>query len=115
MNRNSIVKSRFLSICLRVLLYVFALLLIIEIFYLYHDGGWKELIYYYRYFLNPKKLGEFIASFGPLAGLIFVVVQVIQVVAAPIPGEMTGFVGGFLFGKVWGINAQSELPQIVKS
>ncbi|NMC93820.1 MAG: TVP38/TMEM64 family protein [Syntrophorhabdus sp.] len=103
MNRNSIVKSRFLSICLRVLLYVFALLLIVEIFYLYHDGGWKELIYYYRYFLNPKKLGEFIASFGPLAGLIFVVVQVIQVVAAPIPGEMTGFVGGFLFGKVWGV------------
>ena len=103
MNRKSIVKSRFLSICLRVLLYVFALLLIIEIFYLYHDGGWKELIYYYRYFLNPKKLGEFIASFGPLAGLIFVIVQIIQVVAAPIPGEMTGFVGGFLFGKVWGV------------
>lgn len=87
---------------LRVLLYFSALLLIIEIFYLYHDGGWREIIYYYRYFLNPKKLGEFIASFGPLAGAIFVIVQILQVIAAPIPGEMTGFVGGFLFGTVWG-------------
>lgn len=72
------------------------------IFYLYHDGGWREIIYYYRYFLNPKKLGEFIASFGSLAALIFLILQIFQVVAAPIPGEMTGFVGGFLFGKVWG-------------
>jgi uncharacterized membrane protein YdjX (TVP38/TMEM64 family) len=72
------------------------------IFYLYHEGGWREILYYYRYFLNPKKLGEFIASFGPLAALIFLMVQILQVVAAPIPGEMTGFVGGFLFGKVWG-------------
>lgn len=84
------------------MLYLFALLLIIEIFHLYHDGGWREIIYYYRAFLNPKKLGEFIASFGPLAGAIFVIVQVLQVIAAPIPGEMTGFVGGYLFGKVWG-------------
>ena len=100
MNRNSIVKSRFLSIFLRVLLYLSALLLIIEIFYLYHDGGWREIIYYYRYFLNPKKLGEFIASFGPLAGAIFVIFQILQVIAAPLPGEMTGLLGGFLFGPV---------------
>jgi uncharacterized membrane protein YdjX (TVP38/TMEM64 family) len=84
------------------LLYFFALLLIIEIFYIYHEGGWREIIHYYRYFLNPRKLGEFIASFGPLAALIFLIVQILQVVAAPVPGEMTGFVGGFLFGKVWG-------------
>lgn len=91
-----------MSTCLRFLLYFFALLLIIEIFHIYHEGGWREIIHYYRYFLNPKKLGEFIASFGPLAAFIFLLVQILQVVAAPIPGEMTGFVGGFLFGKVWG-------------
>lgn len=72
------------------------------IFYLYHNGGWREIIYYYRFFLNPRKLGEFIASFGNLAAFIFVLVQILQVVAAPIPGEITGLVGGFLFGKVWG-------------
>lgn len=102
MNPKSIVKSRFVSTCLRVLLYFFALILIINIFYIYHEGGWREIIHYYRYFLNPKKMGEFIASFGPLAALVFVLIQILQVVAAPIPGEMTGFVGGFLFGKVWG-------------
>ncbi|MBI4795172.1 MAG: TVP38/TMEM64 family protein, partial [Deltaproteobacteria bacterium] len=35
---------------------------------------------------------------GPLAPLIFIVVQTLQVVFAPIPGEATGFIGGFLFG-----------------
>jgi uncharacterized membrane protein YdjX (TVP38/TMEM64 family) len=84
------------------LLYVFALLLIVEIFHLYHDGGWREVLHYYRYFLSPRRMGEFISSFGPLAVVIFVVVQALQVVAAPIPGEITGLVGGFLFGKVWG-------------
>jgi uncharacterized membrane protein YdjX (TVP38/TMEM64 family) len=79
-----------------------ALALIMEVFYLYHHGGWREVIYYYRYFLNPRKMGEFIASFGSWAALIFVIVQILQVVAAPIPGEITGLVGGFLFGKVWG-------------
>ena len=84
------------------MLYTAALLLIIEIFYLYHEGGWREIIHYYRYFLNPRKLGEFIASFGPLAAVMFVIIQILQVVAAPIPGEITGLVGGFLFGKIWG-------------
>lgn len=72
------------------------------LFYVYHEGGFREIMYYYRYFLSPRKLGEFIASFGPLAALIFVLLQILQVVAAPVPGEMTGFVGGFLFGNMWG-------------
>lgn len=29
--------------------------------------------------------------------------QVFQVVAAPIPGEVTGFLGGYFFGAFWGI------------
>lgn len=29
--------------------------------------------------------------------------QVFQVVAAPIPGEVTGFLGGFFYGAFWGI------------
>jgi uncharacterized membrane protein YdjX (TVP38/TMEM64 family) len=28
--------------------------------------------------------------------------QITQVVAAPIPGEITGFIGGFLYGPLWG-------------
>ena len=40
----------------------------------------------------------YLQSWGPWAPLVFVVIQALQVVIAPIPGELTGIVGGFLFG-----------------
>ena len=40
---------------------------------------------------------------GPLAPLVFILLQVLQVVFAPIPGEATGFVGGYLFGVPLGL------------
>lgn len=101
-NRNSIVKSPTLSIFLRGVLYSLVLVLIIVIFYLYEEGAWREIMLFYRHFLSPKRLGAFIASFGPFSVLVFLAVQILQVVAAPIPGEVTGFVGGFLFGTVYG-------------
>ncbi len=39
---------------------------------------------------------------GPLAPLGFILIQALQVVFAPIPGEATGFLGGFLFGGLAG-------------
>jgi uncharacterized membrane protein YdjX (TVP38/TMEM64 family) len=80
----------------------FIIILLALIFYVYHEGGWREIMDFYRYFLSPKRLRLFIASFGPFAAVVFVIVQALQVVFAPIPGEMTGFVGGFLFGNVAG-------------
>jgi uncharacterized membrane protein YdjX (TVP38/TMEM64 family) len=54
-------------------------------------------------FLNDRKLvGEFITSFGWAAPLIFMVIQIFQVLLAPIPGEATGFLGGYLFGTTYG-------------
>jgi len=76
--------------------------LISLIFYVYHEGVWKEIIGYYRFFYDSRRLKAFISSFGPFATLVFIIIQALQVVFAPIPGEVTGFVGGFLFGKVWG-------------
>lgn len=102
MIRHSIVKSKAVSIFLRILLGLSAVTLITFIFYLYHEGGWREIIDFYRYFLSPTRLRLFIASFGPFAAVIFVIVQALQVVLAPVPGEVTGFVGGFLFGNVIG-------------
>jgi uncharacterized membrane protein YdjX (TVP38/TMEM64 family) len=43
-------------------------------------------------------LRDFIRSFGMGAPLVFILLQVLQVVFAPIPGEATGFIGGFVFG-----------------
>jgi uncharacterized membrane protein YdjX (TVP38/TMEM64 family) len=45
---------------------------------------------------------NFIKSYHPYDSLVFIFVQIIQVVAAPIPGELTGIIGGILYGPIWG-------------
>lgn len=47
---------------------------------------------------NGEQLRQAILEYGPLAPFIFTLVQILQVVFAPIPGEATGAVGGYLFG-----------------
>lgn len=54
-------------------------------------------------FLDRERLFAFIDAHRRYAILIFVAFQALQVVAAPIPGEVTGFVGGVLFGPYWGV------------
>lgn len=51
-----------------------------------------------RFYSNRKEVKAFLASFGPYAPIPFVVLQALQVVFAPIPGEATGFLGGYVFG-----------------
>jgi uncharacterized membrane protein YdjX (TVP38/TMEM64 family) len=85
-----------------VLLGFFLTALIGHICYLYYHQGWGEITVFYRYLLNPKRLRLFIESFGPFAAVVFVIIQALQVVFAPVPGEITGFVGGYLFGNVLG-------------
>lgn len=45
----------------------------------------------------------FLDSLGPIAVLGFICLQAVQVVAAPVPGEVTGFIGGYLYGPAFGI------------
>jgi len=40
---------------------------------------------------------------GALAPLVFILIQSLQVVFAPVPGEATGFIGGYLFGAPLGL------------
>ncbi len=47
---------------------------------------------------NRELLRAFVASKGALAPLVFVALQAGQVVLAPLPGEVTGFLAGVLFG-----------------
>lgn len=54
-------------------------------------------------FLDRDRLFAFIDAHRRYAILIFITFQALQVVAAPIPGEVTGFVGGVLFGPYWGV------------
>ena len=56
----------------------------------------------YALLTNRDQITSFIASFGTLAPLVFIGVQILQVIFAPFPGEATGFVGGYLFGTMAG-------------
>lgn len=52
---------------------------------------------------SKKRLLQFIKENRTHAATLFIGLQIVQVVAAPLPGEVTGFVGGILFGPVWGV------------
>lgn len=47
---------------------------------------------------NSTKAREAILAYGYLAPLMFMVLQILQVLFAPVPGEATGILGGYLFG-----------------
>lgn len=69
-------------------------------------GGTTFILYItglIHFFLDKDRLINFLDELGPFAFIGFILLQVCQVVAAPIPGEVTGLLGGFVFGKVQGI------------
>lgn len=43
-----------------------------------------------------------IESYGPLAPLAYISLYVMQIVAAPLPGNFMGILAGYLFGILWG-------------
>ncbi|WP_372912204.1 TVP38/TMEM64 family protein [Salinigranum sp.] len=51
---------------------------------------------------DPVAVRTAIRSTGALAPVVFLAVQAVQVLVAPIPGQVLGFVAGYLFGVVWG-------------
>ena len=63
---------------------------------------WQRIMDYYRLFSDRNQIRQFISSFGSSAPLIFMLIQILQVLLAPVPGEATGFIGGYLFGAVPG-------------
>jgi uncharacterized membrane protein YdjX (TVP38/TMEM64 family) len=55
-----------------------------------------------RFFQDKHQILQFIKSYHPYDEVVFILLQIIQVVAAPIPGELTGIIGGYLYGPFWG-------------
>lgn len=49
-------------------------------------------------FVGKDELRSYVESWGAWAPVVFIVLQILQVVFAPIPGELVGAVGGFIFG-----------------
>lgn len=61
--------------------------------------------YYNKYFLlfkDPYKLKKIIMSYGKYSMLAFFILQILQVVAFFIPGEIVQIVGGYIYGTFFG-------------
>jgi len=52
--------------------------------------------------LDMEKARDFILSYQPYSALYFIGFQILQVIIAAIPGELTGFLGGLIFGGIPG-------------
>src|SRR2546425_12124992 len=59
---------------------------------------WLIRLYQDKHFLK-----ETVRGWGYMAPLVFIAIQAFQVIIPPIPGEITGPVGGALFGTFWGV------------
>ncbi|HSL92387.1 MAG TPA: TVP38/TMEM64 family protein [Candidatus Limnocylindrales bacterium] len=57
----------------------------------------------FRFFMDKERLRRFLDSFGMWGFAGFIFLQAVQVVAAPIPGEATGLLGGYLYGPFLGV------------
>ena len=78
---------------------VFLLLIVIVIpltIYLTHRD-------FFHQFESISEVEHFIESYGHLSGLIYLVLQIVQVVICFLPGEVFQVVAGYLFGPFWGI------------
>ena len=73
-------------------------LLLVLVVAVFHDPVFQALLRLSDTVSNKEKIEAFIRRFGILAPVVFIAIQVLQVVFAPIPGEATGVIGGFLFG-----------------
>jgi uncharacterized membrane protein YdjX (TVP38/TMEM64 family) len=83
-----------LKFLVRPLVFLFAFLALS--FSLYHLG-------LFHFFMNQQRLIGWIHSLGAWGFAGFILLQVVQVVAAPIPGEATGVLGGYLYGPAVGV------------
>lgn len=52
---------------------------------------------------NEQAVVRYVKQSGPWAPLVFIGLQALQIVVAPIPGEATGIIGGYLFGTLAGL------------
>ena len=66
--------------------------------YQYNSQVWSQIVKYYYTLYNRHELKGFILSFGAYSPLAYILLQIIQVIVAPIPGGAVEFLGGYLFG-----------------
>ena len=63
---------------------------------------WEELEDLQASQARKERITLFLGSFGPYSSAVFVLLQAMQVIISPIPGELTGVVGGYVYGPTYG-------------
>jgi uncharacterized membrane protein YdjX (TVP38/TMEM64 family) len=78
-------------------------LILISVSLWVHLAATPAVRFLIRLYVDPPFLKAELQAWGVWAPLVFVGIQALQVVVAPIPGEITGFLGGFVFGQWVGL------------
>ena len=79
----------------------FLLVVLLPVLFFRHELA-AGLMTAYRWLSDRDQVEQFVSAFGRGAPLAFMSLQVLQVVLAPVPGEATGFIGGYIFGAARG-------------
>jgi len=64
--------------------------------------GYEYYSKYFYLFASPESIKKFIMSYGAYAFAVFIMLQVLQVIAFFIPGELVQIAGGYIYGTVLG-------------
>jgi uncharacterized membrane protein YdjX (TVP38/TMEM64 family) len=80
---------------------VLATLLAVVIWVVFSDVAVVKTVI--RLYNDKNFLKDTVRSWGWMAPIVFMAIQSLQVIISPIPGEITGPVGGALFGTSWGL------------
>ena len=59
-------------------------------------------VYPSSFFSSQESIRDYISSYGSLAPLVLIIIQILQVVITPFSHYVVGIAGGFLFGTFWG-------------
>jgi uncharacterized membrane protein YdjX (TVP38/TMEM64 family) len=79
---------------------LFFILAGVIIFVVYQSNSklWTPFAKLYDLLRDRQQLKGFIRSFGASSPIAYIILQIIQVIIAPIPGGAIEFIGGYLFG-----------------
>ena len=70
--------------------------------FVYREELLKLLLQFSSLVTDREHVSALINSYGGAAPLVFIGLQILQVIFAPVPGEATGFIGGYVFGMLPG-------------
>ena len=64
--------------------------------------GYEYYSKYFYLFRSPESIKKFIMSYGAYALAVFIMLQILQVIAFFIPGELVQIAGGYIYGTALG-------------